>query len=82
MPEITPEREPSDFLRPLTKLRLRSHSIREGKNTTLHLRQLMTSYLRQHLPADNPTIRGEEEKEEVTEPGVDTQSTNDQGPGC
>ena len=29
----------------------RSHSIREGTNTTLHLRQLMTDYLQQHLPA-------------------------------
>ena len=29
----------------------RSHSIGEGKNTTRHLRGLMTSYLHQHLPA-------------------------------
>ena len=28
----------------------RSHSIREGQNTTMHLRELMTSYLRKHLP--------------------------------
>ena len=28
----------------------RSHSIREGKNTTRHLRSLMTRYLEQHLP--------------------------------
>ena len=28
----------------------RSHSIREGKNTTRHLRQLMTSFLYEHLP--------------------------------
>ncbi len=27
----------------------RSHSIREGTNTTRHLRALMTSYLQQHL---------------------------------
>ena len=27
----------------------RSHSIREGKNTTLHLRRLMTKYLEDHL---------------------------------
>jgi dipeptidyl-peptidase-4 len=29
----------------------RSHSIREGKNTTRHLRELMTSYLHSNLPA-------------------------------
>ncbi len=29
----------------------RSHSIREGTNTTRHLRQLMTDYLEQNLPA-------------------------------
>ncbi len=29
----------------------RTHSIREGRNTTLHLRRLMTEYLEQHLPA-------------------------------
>ena len=28
----------------------RTHSIREGTNTTLHLRRLMTDYLEQHLP--------------------------------
>jgi dipeptidyl-peptidase-4 len=28
----------------------RTHAIREGKNTTLHLRRLMTAYLEQHLP--------------------------------
>lgn len=28
----------------------RTHSIREGPNTTRHLRQLMTDYLRRHLP--------------------------------
>ncbi len=28
----------------------RTHSIREGKNTTLHLRSLMTRYLLNHLP--------------------------------
>ncbi len=28
----------------------RSHSIREGKNTTLHLRELMTRYLAENLP--------------------------------
>ena len=28
----------------------RTHAIREGKNTTRHLRQLMTSYLEEHLP--------------------------------
>ena len=28
----------------------RSHAIREGKNTTLHLRTLMTQYLHEHLP--------------------------------
>ena len=28
----------------------RSHSIREGQNTTRHLRKLMTSYLLNHLP--------------------------------
>jgi dipeptidyl-peptidase-4 len=28
----------------------RTHAIREGKNTTLHLRRLMTTYLEQHLP--------------------------------
>jgi len=28
----------------------RTHSIREGKNTTRHLRQLMTDYLLEHLP--------------------------------
>jgi dipeptidyl-peptidase-4 len=28
----------------------RSHSISEGQNTTLHLRQLMGRYLREHLP--------------------------------
>ena len=28
----------------------RSHSIREGANTTLHMRDLMTRYLLQHLP--------------------------------
>ncbi len=28
----------------------RSHSIREGTNTTRHLRQLMTDYLEEHLP--------------------------------
>ncbi len=29
----------------------RSHAIREGTNTTQHLRQLMTDYLQEHLPA-------------------------------
>lgn len=29
----------------------RSHGIGEGKNTTRHLRELMTSFLHQHLPA-------------------------------
>ncbi|MBP90838.1 MAG: S9 family peptidase [Planctomycetaceae bacterium] len=29
----------------------RSHSIGEGKNTTRHLRELMTAYLHEHLPA-------------------------------
>jgi dipeptidyl-peptidase 4 len=28
----------------------RSHSISEGPNTTLHLRELMTRYLEQNLP--------------------------------
>jgi dipeptidyl-peptidase 4 len=28
----------------------RSHAIREGKNTTLHLRELLTGYLTDHLP--------------------------------
>ncbi len=28
----------------------RSHSIREGKNTTRHLRELLTSYLEKNLP--------------------------------
>ena len=28
----------------------RSHSISEGQNTTLHLRQLMTRYLNEKLP--------------------------------
>ena len=28
----------------------RTHSIREGKNTTRHLRELMTSYLLEKLP--------------------------------
>lgn len=28
----------------------RTHSIREGKNTTRHLRTLMTDYFEQHLP--------------------------------
>ena len=29
----------------------RSHSISEGANTTLHLRELMTSFLHEKLPA-------------------------------
>ena len=29
----------------------RSHSISEGSGTTLHLRELMTSYLNEKLPA-------------------------------
>jgi len=29
----------------------RSHSISEGANTTLHLRELMTSFLHEQLPA-------------------------------
>ncbi len=33
----------------------RTHAIREGKNTTLHLRRLMTTYLEQHLPPAPPT---------------------------
>jgi dipeptidyl-peptidase-4 len=28
----------------------RSHAIREGRNTTLHLRELLTGYLTDHLP--------------------------------
>ena len=28
----------------------RTHSIRAGQNTTMHLRELMTSYLKEHLP--------------------------------
>ncbi len=28
----------------------RTHAIREGRNTMLHLRRLMTRYLREHLP--------------------------------
>lgn len=32
----------------------RSHAIREGKNTTRHLRELMTSYLHSNLPAGPP----------------------------
>ena len=30
----------------------RTHSIREGKNTTRHLRTLMTRYLEEHLPVE------------------------------
>ncbi|CAB0151741.1 Dipeptidyl aminopeptidase 4 [Pseudidiomarina piscicola] len=30
----------------------RTHGIREGEGTTLHLRTMMTEFLRQHLPAD------------------------------
>ena len=30
----------------------RTHAIREGRNTMLHLRRLMTRYLREHLPPD------------------------------
>ena len=30
----------------------RSHSIREGENTTLHLRSLLTRYLQENMPAD------------------------------
>jgi len=34
----------------------RTHAIREGENTTLHLRTLMTRYLLEHLrPGGNPT---------------------------
>ena len=29
----------------------RSHGIYEGKNTSLHLRELLTDYLMEHLPA-------------------------------
>ena len=29
----------------------RTHAIKEGANTTLHLRELMTSFLREKLPA-------------------------------
>jgi dipeptidyl-peptidase-4 len=29
----------------------RTHSIREGKGTTLHLRNAMTEFLRRNLPA-------------------------------
>jgi dipeptidyl-peptidase 4 len=29
----------------------RSHGIHEGQNTTLHLRELMTRYLKENLPA-------------------------------
>jgi dipeptidyl-peptidase-4 len=29
----------------------RSHAIKEGANTTTHLRELMTSFLREKLPA-------------------------------
>jgi dipeptidyl-peptidase-4 len=28
----------------------RSHAINEGRNTTLHLRELMTRYLKDNLP--------------------------------
>ena len=30
----------------------RTHSIRKGKNTTLHLRELMTRYLAENLPPE------------------------------
>lgn len=33
----------------------RTHSIRERKNTTRHLREMMTEYLLQHLPPGKPT---------------------------
>ena len=36
----------------------RSHSISEGENTTLHLRQLMTRYLKENLPAGPRTTEG------------------------
>jgi dipeptidyl-peptidase-4 len=35
----------------------RSHSIREGKGTTLHLYRLMTRYLVDHLEPDSPPVR-------------------------
>ena len=37
----------------------RSHSINEGPNTTLHLRQLMTRYLRENLPSGAASEEGE-----------------------
>jgi dipeptidyl-peptidase 4 len=37
----------------------RSHAINEGQNTTLHLRELMTRYLKENLPAGPmPSARG------------------------
>jgi dipeptidyl-peptidase-4 len=36
----------------------RSHSISEGQNTTLHLRELMTSYLKEHLAPGPRAVGG------------------------
>jgi dipeptidyl-peptidase-4 len=38
----------------------RSHAISEGTNTTLHLRELMTRYLRENLP---PGPRRQDERQ-------------------
>lgn len=42
-----------EYSKPFTMMAYpnRSHGIYEGKNTTLHLRELLTSYLLEHLPA-------------------------------
>ena len=40
----------------------RSHAISEGRNTTLHLRELMTRYLKQNLPPGPSAAVGKPEK--------------------
>jgi dipeptidyl-peptidase-4 len=35
----------------------RTHGIFEGENTTRHLFELLTRYLKEHLPADHPASR-------------------------
>ena len=47
----------------------RSHAIREGTNTTIHLRQLMTSFLKKNLPVEpvNEAVQPQGEGDETKE---------------
>ena len=48
--ETTIKHQKSEERQQLEQYYLQIREYREGKNTTMHLRQLMTDYLEEHLP--------------------------------